>query len=30
VLVYIDRIGLWTTRRFHRSPDELHEHKPAE
>ena len=30
VLVYIDRIGLWATRRFRRSPDELHEHKPAE
>lgn len=30
VLVYIDRIGLWATRRFHRSPDKLHEHKPAE
>ena len=31
VLVYIDRIGQWATRRFRRSADELaHRHKPAE
>jgi hypothetical protein len=31
VLVYIDRIGLWTKKRFSRSPDELaSRHKPAE
>jgi HAE1 family hydrophobic/amphiphilic exporter-1 len=31
VLVYIDRIGMWATRRFSRSPDEVaREHKPAE
>ena len=31
VLVYIDRIGLWATRRFRRSPDQMaRDHKPAE
>ncbi len=31
VLVYIDRLSLWTTRRFSRSPDEVaRTHKPAE
>jgi HAE1 family hydrophobic/amphiphilic exporter-1 len=31
VLVYIDRVGLWTKKRFSRSADELaHRHKPAE
>jgi len=31
VLVYIDRLSLWTTRRFSRSADEVaREHKPAE
>jgi len=31
VLVYIDRISLWATRRFSRSADEMaREHKPAE
>ena len=31
VLVYIDRLGLWATRRFSRSADEMaRQHKPAE
>ena len=31
VLVYIDRISLWTKKRFSRSADELaSQHKPAE
>ncbi len=31
MLIYIDRLGLWATRRFSRSPDEMaREHKPAE
>jgi HAE1 family hydrophobic/amphiphilic exporter-1 len=31
VLVYIDRVSRWATRRFSRSADELaHKHKPAE
>ncbi|WP_147146701.1 efflux RND transporter permease subunit [Reyranella soli] len=31
VLVYIDRVGLWTKARFSRSADDLaHRHKPAE
>jgi multidrug efflux pump subunit AcrB len=31
VLVYIDRVGLWTKKRFGRSADELaRRHKPAE
>jgi HAE1 family hydrophobic/amphiphilic exporter-1 len=31
VLVYIDRIGLWATRRFSRSADQMaRDHKPAE
>jgi len=31
MLIYIDRISLWATRRFSRSPDEIaREHKPAE
>lgn len=31
VLVYIDRVGLWATRRFSRSADEMaRQHKPAE
>jgi len=31
VLVYIDRLSLWATRRFSRSADEMaREHKPAE
>ncbi|MCA0245775.1 MAG: efflux RND transporter permease subunit [Proteobacteria bacterium] len=31
VLVYIDRLGLWATRRFSRSADEMaSQHKPAE
>jgi HAE1 family hydrophobic/amphiphilic exporter-1 len=31
VLVYIDRVGQWATRRFSRSADEVaRSHKPAE